>query len=115
MADNKKTTKRSKRVVVEHRERRDITKLCACWGIVFSAIAMFISFIVALLNLCGVTISWAGTLQGVCSMVSMIALLVAVAFPAYDYCRGRGKNWKIVYWVALVLYICGIIGIGFNL
>ena len=48
-------------------------------------------------------------------MVSMIALLVAVAFPAYDYCRGRGKNWKIVYWVALVLYICGIIGIGFNL
>ena len=114
--NNKKTTtKRKKRVVVEHRERRDMTKLCAFWGIVFSGVAMFIGFFIGLLNICGVTISWANTLQGVCSMVSMIALLITVAFPAYDYCRGRGKNWKVVYWVALILYICGIVGIGFTL
>ncbi len=48
-------------------------------------------------------------------MVSMIALLIAVAIPAYDYVRGKKQGWKIAYWAALVAYICGIIGIGFTL
>ncbi len=110
----KKTTT-TKRTTVERRERRDLTKICAFWGILLSGVAMFIGFIISLLQLVGVTISWANTLRGICSMVSMIALLIAVAIPAYDYVRGKKQGWKIAYWAALVAYICGIIGIGFTL
>ena len=74
----KKTTT-TKRTTVERRERRDLTKICAFWGILLSGVAMFIGFIISLLQLVGVTISWANTLRGICSMVSMIALLIAVA------------------------------------
>ena len=91
-----------------------IPTLCAFWGVVLSAVAMFIGFFIKLLDFCGVTISWANTLMGVCSMISMIALLIAVAFPAYNYVRGRNRNWKIVFYASIVLYICGIIGIGFT-
>ena len=113
--NNKKTTtKRKKRVVVEHRERRDMTKLCAFWGIVFSGVAMFIGFFVGLLNICGVTISWATPFRRMQHGIDDSSAYRS-CLPAYDYCRGRGKNWKVVYWVALILYICGIVGIGFTL
>ncbi len=99
----------------ERRERNDLAKTCAFWGIVLAGVAMFIGFVISLLALLEITIGWAGTLRGICSIVSMVALLVAVAVPAYGYVRGRGKVWKAIYWVALVLYVCGIIGIGFTL
>lgn len=107
--------KSNSRRTAERRERRDLTKICAFWGIVLAGVAMFIGFIISLLALFDITVGWAGTLRGICNIVSMIALLIAIAFPAYDYVRGRGKSWKAVYWVALILYICGIIGIGFTL
>ncbi len=39
----KKTTT-TKRTTVERRERRDLTKICAFWGILLSGVAMFIGF-----------------------------------------------------------------------
>ena len=36
-------------------------------------------------------------------------LVVGIGFPAYDYTRGKHKAWKIVYWVALAVYIFGCI------
>ena len=46
----KKTTT-TKRTTVERRERRDLTKICAFWGILLSGVAMFIGFIISLLQL----------------------------------------------------------------
>lgn len=111
MADKKESKKR--RVV--HRERVDFVKVCAFWGILFAALVMFINFIIALLNFCGISISAFSTINGILNILSMVALLIAVAFPAYNYVRGKGRNWRIVYWIALVMYICGIIGIGFTI
>ncbi len=109
-----KKTKTTRRTTTTTTRTYSIPTLCAFWGVVLSAVALFIGFFIKLLDICGVTISWANTLMGVCSMISMIALLVAVALPAYNYVRGRNRNWKIVYYVAIILYICGIIGIGFT-
>ena len=92
-----------------------IPTLCAFWGIVLSGVAMFIGFFVKLLEICGVTISWANTLMGICSMISMVALLIAVAIPAYNFVKGKSRTWKIIFYASLLLYIWGIIGIGFTL
>lgn len=105
MADNKKTTKRTKRVVVEHRERRDITKLCAFWGIFIAAILFVASGILGFFDLGNV----GTTIISVFNLIGKLALLVAVAFPAYGYVRGKAKVWKIIFWVALVVYVAGCV------
>ena len=91
-----------------------LPQICSFWGVVLSAASMFIGFFVRLLEVCGITISWSGTLINICTIISMVALLVAVALPAYGYVRDKTKAWKIVYCVSLVLYICGIVGIGLS-
>ncbi|MCD8371840.1 MAG: hypothetical protein LUD27_00875 [Clostridia bacterium] len=107
--------KTKKTASTEGKERRDTTKFCAFWGIVIAAVVMLLSFIFSLLARLGVTISWLGTATSVCNIVSMVALLVAVGIPAYGYVRGRKKSWKIAFWIAFILYILGIIGVGLSI
>ncbi len=117
MPEKRKEEKRTRRrrVVVQRERRVDIVKLCSFWGIAFAALVMFIGFIISLLKLLDVSIGAFNTIYGIFNMISMIALLIAVAFPAYGYVRGKGRNWRILYWVVLIMYICGLIGIGFIL
>ena len=36
-------------------------------------------------------------------------ILIGIGIPAYDYTRGKKLAWRIVYWVALAVYILGCI------
>lgn len=49
------------------------------------------------------------TIISVFNLIGKLALLVAVAFPAYGYVRGKAKVWKIIFWVALVVYVAGCV------
>ena len=86
-------------------------KFCAFWGLVFSAIAGIVSFVFWVLLKLGVQISWAGSVMSICNLLSMLGMLVGVGLAAWMYVRGKTKGWKIVFWVAFVLYILGILGI----
>lgn len=78
--------------------KRSFVKLCAY-------IALFLS---ALLFVVGGLLS--GSVAGNwLNFIAKIALLIAVAFPAYDYSRGLNKVWRIIYWIALVIYIGGCV------
>ncbi len=103
MADNNKNNnqKTTKRRIVR-RETVDIVKLCAFWGI-FLAAALFIAS--GILNL--VNISF--TIISILDMIAKLALLVAVAFPAYNYVRGKAQVWKIIYWAAMLIYVLGCV------
>lgn len=91
-------------------ERRSFTKFCAFWGIV---IAVGLLILTAVFNAIGGSLGIVGTILDV---IAKVALLIAIALPAYDYVRGRGIGWKITYWVALVLYIvCIVLGVVFLL
>ena len=91
-------------------ERRSFTKFCAFWGIV---IAVGLLIVTAIFNAVGGSLGIVGTIFDV---IAKLALLVAVAFPAYDYVRGRKIGWKITYWIALVLYVvCIVLGLVFIL
>ena len=76
---------------------------------------MFVNFIISLLGLLNATIPGLDTINGVLNMLSMVGLLIAVAFPAYSYISGKGRNWRIFYWVVLIMYICGLVGLGIDL
>lgn len=105
MADNKKTTKTTTKRTVVHRDRVDIVKLCAFWGIFIAAILFVASGILGFFDLGNV----GATIISVFNLIGKLALLVAVAFPAYGYVRGKAKVWKIIFWVALVVYVAGCV------
>ena len=105
MAENKNTSKKTTKRRVVHRETVDIVKLCAFWGI-FIAAVLFVAYgILSLFNMSGV----GGTIMSILDLLGKLALLVAVAFPAYNYVRGKAKVWKIIFWAALVVYIAGCV------
>lgn len=81
--------------------KHDLIRLCAFVGILISAVLFVVG---AILNACGL-----GNATGVFNFVAQLALLVAVAFPAWDFIKSKGKVWRIVYWVALVIYIFGCV------
>ena len=98
----------SKKTTTYSSEKRSITKFCAFWGIVIAVVLLVLT---AIFNAVGGSLGMIGSIS---DLVAKIALAVAVAFPAYDYVRGKAKGWKIVYWIALILYIVCIV-LGFVL
>ena len=88
-------------------------EFCAFWGMVVAAFAHFFG------GLFNALVKWvfgdskaAGVLTriaGICSLLGNIALLVAIALPAYQFVKYRSKGWRIFYWVSLVLFILGVV------
>ncbi|MGN0807765.1 MAG: hypothetical protein ACI4MN_04900 [Candidatus Coproplasma sp.] len=87
-----------------------IVKFCAFAGLLLAGVAGLTSFIIWLLGLIGVTITWANTACNICNLVSQIALFITVWLAAWDFVKHRQKAWKIVYFVFLALGILGLCG-----
>jgi len=87
----------------ERAAQNDFVKLCAFVGIFLSAILFVVG---AILNAVGLS-----SITSIFNLIAQLALLVAVAFPAYRFVRGthHRKAWTIVYWVCLVLYVFGVV------
>ncbi len=43
------------------------------------------------------------------SLVAQYCLLAAIAIPGWRFVRGKGKGWKIAYFIFLAVYIAGTI------
>ena len=87
-----------------------ILKFCAFWGMAVAAVFYLISGLITLIA------NWTGefgaTLQRICGIISLlgnIAIVVAIALPAYSYVRGRNKTWKIIYWILLAVFVLGVV------
>lgn len=94
---------------------RDLVKVCAFWGLAISAILYVVSglinFLVKVIESLRDTKTAAvlGQISGIASIVASVALAVAIAIPAYSYVKGKGRNWKIFYWIVLAVYVLGIV------
>ncbi len=91
-------------------EKRDLTKFCAFWCL---AIASTLFVVTAILNvvkkLCDIENKALSTCIGIFDVIAKVALLIAIGIPAYSYVKGRGKGWKIFFWIALLIYALGIV------
>lgn len=94
--------KRRTKKQIEHRERVDLVKVCAFWGI-FLAAALFIAS--GICNFIGV----GSTIISILDIIAKVALLIGIGFPAYGYVRGKSRVWKIIFWVAMIVYIVGCV------
>ncbi len=94
----------AKRKNVSGSGNRDAVKFCSFWGLTIAAVLFVVSAILNLIN-----VDTLGTVINILDVIAKVALLVAVGVPAYGYVRGRKKAWKIVFWVALVIYALGVV------
>ncbi len=87
-------------------------KLFAFWGLVFSGAAGLVSFIFGLFAKLQIYVGWSGKISGLCSLMAQVALLLSVGIAAWAYVKNRARVWKIIYVVALILAILGVVGLG---
>ena len=53
---------------------------------------------------------FSGSLAGrILGLVAKVALLIAIAFPAYHFSRGCKTVWRVIFWIALVIYVLGCV------
>lgn len=107
----KKTTKTTKTTHHSTTER-DIEKFCAFWAMVIAAIMYVFSGIINLVigAVNSITPDVASILRTICTIVTFlgnIALIIAIAIPAYHYAAPRGQQYRIVYWIFLVIFALG--------
>lgn len=103
----------AKRSTTSTESHYSTVKVLAFIGLVLSAIAGLIAFILWLLAKIDVKIGWGERVKGICSLISMISLFVTVWLAAWDYVKFKSKTWRILYFIFLVLGILGLFGIGF--
>lgn len=102
MADNKKTNKTTTKQQVRRAEKVDLLRICAFWGIFLAAALFVANGILHLLNVNSAIVS-------VLDIIAKLALLVAVGIPAWDYVKGKGKPMRVLFFVALIIYIAGCV------
>lgn len=102
----KKTTKTTTTTTTTKKSNSGVTKQTvlrslAYIGLVVSAFLFLLS---GILNLCNL-----GSVVGVLNQIASLCLLIAVAWPAWDFCRGKAKWVKYLCLIAIALYILGMI------
>ena len=50
-----------------------------------------------------------GQVGAVLNLIGKILVLIGIGIPAYDYSRGKSTAWKVIYWIALAVYVFGCV------
>ena len=89
------------------------TELCAFWGMVVAAFTHFFGGLFHALVRWILSDSKAANLltniANICQLLGNIALLIAIALPAFQFVKYRTKGWKIFYWISLALFVLGVV------
>ena len=81
---------------------KSLTSVCAFVGLIIAAGVFVVSGIFNALGLFGAVV-------GILDLVGKIALFLAIAICAYQFVIGKTKGWKVVYWIALIVYAVGVV------
>ena len=52
---------------------------------------------------------FSGGAKSVLNLIGQLFMLVGIGIPAYDYTRGKKIAWRVVYWIALAIYVFGCV------
>ena len=107
-----KTQKTTKTRRTHTTTERDIEKFCAFWAMAIAAILYICSGVIALVTKYVNPADIFTTIVSIITLLGNIAMIVAIALPAYKYAVTKGKNGKIAYWICLVIFAFGVV-LGF--
>ena len=88
----------AKKQRTEGQAKRDLVKFCAFVALIVEAFTFTFGGLLS------------SSLAGrILDLVAKIALLIAIAFPAYNFSRGCKTVWRVIFWIALVIYVLGCV------
>ena len=50
-----------------------------------------------------------GSVASIINLIAKLFVLIGIGIPAYDYTRGKKTAWRVIYWIALVVYVLGCV------
>ena len=50
-----------------------------------------------------------GSVASIINLIAKLFVLIGIGIPAYDYTRGKKTAWRVIYWIALVVYVRGCV------
>lgn len=87
--------------------KNSLVRICCYVALILAALLILVYNVLPLI---GVKIG--GTILNALSLIKDIALLLGIGFGAYSFAASHGKVAKIIFWIALVVYvasaICGL-------
>ena len=91
------------------------TETCAFWAMVISGFAYLFGGLFHFL--CNAIKSLNGTntarileqVYNIATFVGNIALIIAIAIPAWQFVKYKGVGWKVVFWIALIGFAFGAV------
>ena len=89
-----------------------IIKATAFWGIIISGCVSFITFILRIIEACGVSLGGAGWLVGIFSLIANLALFVSVFLAAYAHSKSKSQTFRILFWVFSIMSLLSILGVN---
>ena len=45
----------------------------------------------------------------VLNLIGKICMAIGISIPAYDYCRSKKTAWRVIFWIALAVYVFGCV------
>ena len=104
----------SKRNSTASTSNRDIVKFAAFWGMSLAALFYIFSGIISLIlklinSIDGKTAGILSNIVTIFTLLGNIAIIVAIAIPAWRYVSHKSKGRKIFYWIMLVVFAFGCI------
>ena len=83
---------------------KKVIRICAYFALLISASIFLFGGLVNWLN-------WSGLSKavGILDIIGKILLIIGVAIPAHEFTSGKRIIWKILYWVALIIYVLGCV------
>lgn len=81
-----------------------IIRVCAYFALMIASAIFLFSGLVRWLD-------WSALskIVSILDIVGKILLIIGIAIPAYDFTIGKKSIWKILYWIALVVYVLGCV------
>ena len=52
---------------------------------------------------------FSGSVKSILNLIGQIFVLIGIGVPAYEYSRGKSMVWKVIYWIALAIYVFGCV------
>ncbi len=97
-------TKKTKKSTSRHTTSNGIIRACTYFALVIASAIFLFNGIVRALDITSLT-----KIASAISLIGQICLVIGIGFPAYDYTIGKSKVWRVVFWIALVVYVFGCV------
>ena len=98
-------TKKTKKITTSRTySEHSVVRACTYLALVIAAGIFLFRGLIAALEIGALT-----RLLSTLNLIGQILLAIGIAFPAYDFTCGKRRIWRIIFWIALVVYVLGCV------